>query len=392
MTAPADSGTTVLSRLPSLTGLRFAAAFLVFLGHVGNLGVFADKSAQSTFDHLFYQGGWTAVDFFFIASGFSLAWVAKPGDTARRFWRRRFWRIYPNYVVAFVVALLLGHAVLLYYRTTGMRVLDGALNLFMLQAWSPDQRIEFGVNTIAWSLSAEAFFYLCFPFLIIALRKLPANRLWPLAVGLMAAVWLVPVAAHLVPAQPHSMVGPVSAPAYWFVYIFPVTRLIEFVLGMVMARIVLSGRWVRIGVLPVLVLLAAGYVLPQLVPSLPWSFHQVAVTVVPVALLIPAVATADLNGAWSPLRGRTMVWLGQISYAFFLLHGRIMEGLRGWLGGAPWSTHMAIAVTVFVLVVTVAAAGLLHTCVEQPVRRRFGKPRPDRVARTAEPQPVPSPA
>jgi len=392
MTAPTETGTGVLSRLPSLTGLRFVAAMAVFFGHVGNLEVFADPSAQATFDKIFYQGGWTAVDFFFIASGFSLAWVAELGDTARAFWRRRFFRIYPNYVVAFVVALLFGHAVLLYYRTTGMRVLDGLLNLFMLQAWSPDQRIEFGVNTIAWSLSAEAFFYFCFPFLIVALRKLAPNRLWPLAIGLMAAVWLVPLAAHLVPSQPHSMVGPVSAPAYWFVYIFPVTRLIEFGLGMVLARIVQEGRWVRIGVRPLLALLAVGYVLPALVPSLPWSYHQVAVTVVPVALLIPAVAAIDLRGGWSPLRGRTAVWLGQISYAFFLLHGRIMEVLRGWLGGAPWSTHIAIAVTVFVLVVTVAAAGLLHTYVEQPIRRRFSKPRAREAVRESALASQPAPA
>ncbi|MFG1653289.1 acyltransferase family protein [Micromonospora sp. NPDC049275] len=373
--------TATLSRLPSLTGVRFVAAMLVFLGHIGNSQIFSDSSAQHTFDRLFFQGGWTAVDFFFIASGFGLTWAARPDDTARTFWRRRFFRIYPNYVVAFLFAVLVGHLVLLYYRSTTMRIWDGLINLLMLQAWSPDQRIEFGVNTIAWSLSAEAFFYLCFPFLIRLARRVPGGALWPAAVALMGAVWLVPLVGRLVvPDQPHSMVGPVSAPQYWFVYIFPATRLLEFALGIAMARIVQTERWPRLlGVLPVLVLLAVAYVVPD-VTGLPWSYRQVAVTVIPVALLIPALAMLDLKERWSPLRGRAMVWLGTCSYAFFLLHGRIMESLQNWLGGGPWSTHVAIAMAVFILVVAVAAAGLLYTYVENPIRKRWSKPRPRQSA------------
>ncbi|MGY1434188.1 acyltransferase family protein [Streptomyces reniochalinae] len=363
------------SPLPSLTGLRFVAAMAVFFWHVGNLGVFADKDAGSAYMTVFYQGGWTAVNFYFVLSGFILTWSARPADTARVFWRRRFFRIYPNYLVSLAAAVLVGDLVLLFYRDTGMRLFSGFLNVFMLQAWFPDERIEFGINSIAWSMSVEAFFYLCFPLLVKYVRRIPAKRLWFTAMGLMAAVWMVPLVAQLLPDQPRTFLGPVSRTQYWFVYVFPLTRLFEFVLGMVMARIVMAGRWVRLGALPVALIVLAGYVLPDVLTFLPWSFRQTACSVIPMALLIPTVATCDLAGRWTPFRGQVMVWLGGVSYAFFLLHARVISAAHQWLGSETWETPMAVAVIVFMFVATLTAAGLLFTLVERPVMKRWRSPR-----------------
>ena len=95
------------SRLPTLTGMRFIAAAMVFLFHANLEGLFASPEAGGTFNAIASQGGWTGVGFFFILSGFVLTWAARPGDSTPRFWRRRFFKIYPNHLVTFIAALLL---------------------------------------------------------------------------------------------------------------------------------------------------------------------------------------------------------------------------------------------------------------------------------------------
>src|SRR2546430_4023453 len=97
----------VPSRLPSLTGMRFVAAGLVFLFHSLWQNFFVSPDAQKTTFSLFFQGGWAGVSFFFVLSGFVLAWAARPTDTAAKFWRRRFFKIYPNHLLTFIAAAIL---------------------------------------------------------------------------------------------------------------------------------------------------------------------------------------------------------------------------------------------------------------------------------------------
>lgn len=65
--------------------------------------VFFDGPTRGALDHLVGQGR-SGVTFFFVLSGFLLAWSARPGDRARSFYRRRFARIYPAYLSSLVFA------------------------------------------------------------------------------------------------------------------------------------------------------------------------------------------------------------------------------------------------------------------------------------------------
>lgn len=371
-TAPASlettrSGDGRVQRLPSLTGLRFIAALLVFVFHSMYEAPFADRSAQHAYALVAGQGGWAGVGFFFVLSGFVLTWSAREDDTVRRFWRRRVFKIVPNYLLTYAAAAIL--IVTAGASLGGWKVLPG---IFMLQSWFPQLDVEASGNPVAWSMSCEALFYLSFPLLLLLVKRIRSNRLWLWALGICAVIGCVPLVSELLPTQPALFFAPASSWQYWFIYIFPPTRMLDFVLGILMARIVLSGKWIRLGFLPAAMLAVGAYVAAY--HLVPWTYSLVAVTVLPMALLIAAGAAADVNGSWSPLRNRVAIWLGNVSFAFYLWHRLVIRYGHHAIGSTrSWSTPEAIGMILAALAIALTLAGLTYAFVERPIMRRWSR-------------------
>ncbi|WP_406149014.1 acyltransferase family protein [Streptomyces sp. NBC_01012] len=386
MSAPHHTTQAGRSRLPSLTSMRFFAALLVFLCHAGFVAFFNQPAYRDGFASAVNKAGATGVSFFFILSGFVLAWSNRPRDTTPRFWRRRLFKIYPIHLATFALAMAAGAYAAANWETS-------LLNLFLVQTWAPRPDVANMVNIPSWSLSCELLFYLSFPLLFRWLKRIRPSRLWAWAGGLAAAVVCVPLVAQLLPAQPlmPQMGGPIGTPrsewGTWFVYAFPPVRMLEFVLGIVMALIVMNGRWVRVPLSAALGLTAVAYVAAQYVP---FGFSLVAATVIPLALVIPATATLDLRDRPSFLHNRVLVWLGEISFAFYMVHSVVMAELGTWFDGplGTWGTTGLIAAE---FVVSILAAWALHAGVERPVMRRWSVPASRRRAPVpAEPPVSPS--
>ena len=355
-------------RLPSLTGLRFLAALAVFGFHVAVADPAAAAHGMPAAVQWLFRQGATGVSFFFILSGFVLCWSARPGQTMRRFWRRRAAKVYPNHFVGALVAL--GVAVL-----TGAALGAGVVvtNLLLVQAWVPEQKVYFGLNTPSWSLSCEAFFYLCFPLLLLAVDKLPRRLLWPATWAALAAVCLMPVVALALPGDLR----------YWFVYVLPPVRMLEFLIGILLARIVRAGLWIRLGVWPAALMAVTGYFASA---HLPGGFSYVAGTVIPLALLIPAVAVSDLRGTSSILRSRALIWLGEISFAFYLVHQLAIRFVDRAAGDRLWAHVHPLVAILLMLALSLLAAWGLYRLVEMPLMARLAGPR-GRAPAVAE-QPV----
>ncbi|PJN30534.1 acyltransferase [Streptomyces sp. CB02959] len=374
MTPPAHT-----SRLPSLTGMRFLAAAMVFAVHGAAAGAFRDIGAAADYFRFFGNAGALGVSFFFVLSGFVLTWSARPTDTTTGFWRRRLVKIFPNHLVTFVIALAL-----LALTGTAVATHQTTITLFLLQSWIPDSSYVEAANNVSWSLSVELLFYLSFPLLIKAINKIRPNRLWYAAATTAALVIAVPaIAQHLLPGTPHYSFLPVSWTQIWFVYVFPAVRLLEFLLGMIMARILLTGRWINLPITPAAALTAVAYLVPIYLDHNP-LFNYAAFTIIPLALLIPAAAAADVQGRRTLVNTRPMVWLGEISFAFYLVHYLILKfghrafgaqpNIFGQPSGPAWSTPVAIAFLLGCFALSIAAAWALYATVERPAMRRFSRP------------------
>jgi peptidoglycan/LPS O-acetylase OafA/YrhL len=342
--------------LHSLTALRMFAALAVFNFHVSAL--FSHSGARSLVSHLTWAGP-TGVSFFFLLSGFVLTWSRRPTDRRRDFYRRRFARIYPLHLFTWAAAGVL--LVLI-----GLRIpADGAaLSAVLLHSWVPTPAVHYAMDTPSWSLSCEAFFYAVFPFvlpLVLRLRAPSRRTLMVMLVGATLALTAIGAAADRLIAP----AGTVYFPEY-----FPPARLVEFVLGMLLALEVEAGRWPRISV-PVAGGLAVTSFL--VMGALPDPRLRIVVTLVPYALLIGAAAQAERTGVRAP-RLLTRPWavrLGQWSFAFYLIHGLVFVALLHVEGRRPLGTGAACLWALAMLVVSLGLSALAFHTVERPLERRL---------------------
>ncbi|MFI1203248.1 acyltransferase family protein [Streptomyces sp. NPDC020883] len=363
-------------RLPSLTGLRWFAALAVFACHIAQQQFFADQQVGTALLHITTLGS-IAVSVFFLLSGFVLAWSARDTDSVTTFWRRRFAKIYPLHLVTFLIAGVIIFS-LAEPTLPGGSVWDGLVpDLLLVQSWLPEPTIIAGFNTPSWSLSCEFAFYLTFPLWYRLVRKIPVRRLWWCAAGIAAAVICVPFVTSQFPASAETAPG-MPLNELWFACWLPPVRMLEFVLGIVMALILRTGVWRGPGVVSSALLLAAAYGVTQAVPPM---FTIAACSIVPAALLITALANADVQGLRTGLRSAVLVRLGEWSFAFYLVHFMVIRYGHRLMGGElgyarQWSTASAGALALAMLAVAIVAGGLLHTVVENPCMRLLGSRHP----------------
>lgn len=335
--------------LPSLTGMRWVAAFMVFGLHVRNVQYFDSDLGGKLSEWLFLPGS-TGVSFFYILSGFVLTWSTKPGGNPFSFWRRRFARIYPVHLVCALIALALGTWVVSDMRTTP---LQWQHNLLLLHAWYPGNWLS--GDPVSWSLSDEAFFYAVFPLLGLVVHRLTARWAYALAAVAALVVMVLPYA--------YDHFHWVSHPLYYY----PPARAGEFVLGAALARIVRLGAWrgPRLdGALAIAVVLYFASV------QTPGQYGVAAVTAVGFSLLICAGAQADLSGAPSFWRHPKLVRLGELSFAFYMVHVMVLRfGENAILRHPKFSPLPAIGISLLAFAVSLGCAWLLYECVEKPGRK-----------------------
>ena len=258
--------------------------------------------------------------------------------------------------------------------------LDGRaaiLNALLLQSYSPDLNVRASYNPVAWSLSCEMLFYLLFPLLAYGVRRIRPARLWWWTGGTVALIFLLAALSGLLPPQqPYPIVGMTDWQT-WLLYQFPPARLPEFALGILLARIVLTGQRLPFGLRGATIFVV---VMGALLPLFPGTYRAVAVMVLPLGLLIAASASNDVAGRRSWLAGRLMVWLGELSFAFYLWHYLVLDAIHQWLGGRSWDTPEALGVVALILAVALALSWLLYNLVERPMMRRFAAPKRHEVA------------
>jgi peptidoglycan/LPS O-acetylase OafA/YrhL len=319
-------------QLDALTGARFVAAINVVLYHFASRP--AAKHYAPSFIVKFLKNGDTGVLFFFLLSGFILTYSyygKLDGQAARhRFWQARFARIYPVYLLSLVLnwpfrgALTLG---------TTIAVLTAT------QTWNPwKQYLAEAWNYPAWTLSVEAFFYLCFPALLpLGLRiSVTARRV-------VLAIFFALVCAGIQNASP-----------------LPWGAIPQFLIGMILALEFLENPMPSSNLRAVLSALLALVILCT-VPE-DWK----SLLVIPYAWLIYELALGG-NILARCFSSRPMLLLGGASYSVYLLQYPV----RNWVRFAfdRWDpSHASIGALLTPLLLIVVSC-VIFQYYEEPLRR-----------------------
>lgn len=336
--------------LDGLTIARFFAALLVVMFHYHHW-----PAAVQTF----IGGGWVAVTFFFLLSGFVLAYTARNLTSAsgrKEFYLRRVARIYPVYLLAWALAAVVivgdwDDASLSYIAKA--TALFGGLSISLLQAWVPGAA-EFW-NLPAWSLSVEAFFYASFPLIYLALVKQSSRNL----VAMLVTCFVLNFGcAAVMSAEGQLLTGtPLESHLSTFLYYFPPLHLLKFVAGVALGILYVRHRDIPNARLWLAVSLTASVGVIFLHSVLPlWE----ALALAPFLMLIYALASVRPSGNIAA----TGVLLGKASYAMYILHWPIWYLMSEGRG----ETYTLFSVYLGTLII---ASIVTYQYFEQPLERRI---------------------
>jgi len=307
---------------------------------------------------------------FFVLSGFVLTWSYKPADGAKKFYLRRFARVYPLHLFFFTLALAI--LVLTQEAPSAGATLS---NLVLLHTWVPNWDYIFSVNGVSWSLGCEAFFYACTPLVLGWL-----SRRSPKAGYTVLAGWFLLTAAVA------SAIALTSNYADVVVYANPLLRSGEFALGMLLGLLALKVRdgelampRIRTWQLFAVTALALAWISGVSKVSLPQTINGFVLD--PVwFLLIGMFALHDIQRAQShhqvgePVPGnwirRSLVYFGEVSFAFYLVHEIVIfRFIKTSLGSDMIRMDArGILMMLIILVISILAAIIAHHAIERPAR------------------------
>jgi peptidoglycan/LPS O-acetylase OafA/YrhL len=221
------------------------------------------------------------------------------------------------------------------------------LRFLLLQAWVPINSVAFGGNSPTWSLSCEVAFYVALPFLLLFLHRIG----WTIKVIVSVAYFLLASSFVAVVAL-HGLTAPWLAV---FAYANPLVRFGEFLLGVVAALAIKNGWIMKVPLAAVLIGLSVlGLALTRAYP-----LPDAILTPLFLAVIVLA-AQRDLQRPKGLLASRWMVYAGEVSFSFYLVHQLVIENVGHLIG------HGGLPVAAVDFLVSVLAAVLVHHAVEVP--------------------------
>ncbi|WP_115927294.1 acyltransferase family protein [Chryseobacterium pennipullorum] len=332
-------------KIGQITFTRFIAAMAIVISHF-NKDLFLYKIEYIS--NLFLRAN-VGVSYFFILSGFIMivAYGQKNKIDYFEFYKNRFARIYPLYVLG-----------LLLYFLTRSHLFDGykvLLYALGLQSWIPGEAMI--LNFPGWSISVEFFFYLLFPLLYNYFYSRKNKIIWIFAIAIWLATqifsnWYLALDAY---EGPHTK-------SHEFLYYFPVWHLNEFLIGNLAGLYFIKNFRpkkydIQIILLFLLIVLVLMFV--------PLFYHNGLMAL----LFVPAIIMISCNNGWITrlFSKKPLEYLGEISYAVYITHIPVLYLLREFLRIQEYNLDIDTVFVIYVMVLLISSA-LFYQGIEKPMR------------------------
>ena len=346
------------SKNNSIQGLRFWAITLIIASHIGLLS----------------QGG-VGNNIFFAMSGFFVCQPYKSSDYEYEYFNiKRFLGYYKNRIIRIIPVCWL----CMFFATWGLRVLDfrdfSTENSLLLNMFFIKSKMHL------WFLQQEIFFYLCAPFLILiiaivkkCISKLIDNKLW---INVILFI-LLNIAALL--SYKYSMTFGAFLYGNGSKQLF---RIWLFLIGMSFSYLLKSCREIslssrlsavlaKLGGLYVAVCLLASIISAEEIMSafnsnfkgyhIGWE-QPLAVAYIAGFSLVVLSLLSDDNIIKSFLGNRLFLFIGNISFSMYLIHGFLLSDF------AYLTAYRAFMV---IYLISLCMAVVIYNYIEQPIIKKF---------------------
>ncbi|WP_434362086.1 acyltransferase [Parasalinivibrio latis] len=343
-----DTGSTAARLLP-MQGLRGIAAFMVFVVHYcAQILPWLDTSGFNGEAVKAYRAiGASGVDLFFVLSGFLIyGMLIKREQAFLPYFKRRIRRIYPTFLCVLAIYILLSAFFPGQSKFTGNMVTDAGLvlgNVLLL----PGMFDMTAIISVAWSLSYEMFFYLSVPLAICVFNM----RKWQRSqrVAFLAGVSFTGFFTLVIGYTSHS-------------------ELLMFFSGMLLFEFIYGKEQVtsplRLPVIPVVFLLLAWYRFSD-------AGEWVKIAVMFVGYALVCIQCLDESRLLSRIcTSRFMLWFGNMSYSYYLIHGLTLKFLFMVLPfvvapAAEWTYQLYLLLPLFFAATWISSTAL-YLIVEKP--------------------------
>jgi peptidoglycan/LPS O-acetylase OafA/YrhL len=312
--------------IPSLTGMRFVAAFLVVIAHTDH---FFAAMQPAWLDYAWRVGANVGMTTFFVLSGFVIhynygtAIVAKGAPAIRSFLVARFARLYPLYLLTLLIGIALVPSIIhedIFRQQWVWRYLT------MTQDWTPTlagQQVFTLYIGSAWSISAEVGLYIFYLPAAASLAGLQTVRAALGAIAVLTVAGVIFFGGY--------------AGGYWFselenqgwwLSLSPLARVPEFLLGALIAQLYLVSPDLRSNVekrqARCIGIAGALWIVGSFLACYVYIYFQGSFGFAP--------GIAALIFFFARYRGRVaalvetpiVVALGDASYSIYMLHGFVL--------------------------------------------------------------------
>jgi peptidoglycan/LPS O-acetylase OafA/YrhL len=364
-------------QIGALTSLRGIAALIVAVHHFAYYTLPQTGKFLSSYSH-FFKNGYLCVDFFFVLSGFIMAYMYANdfyGQVDKsdywKYLRARFARIYPLHL--FTLLVLVGLELIKMIAgdrsafTDKFNLTALAANIFLLQAFDLNCPPLFWCGTYwnepAWSISVEFVIYTLFPFILYSILRLKPRGDLIFCICTLLAMFLL---IKFTRGNLDSIIGLPS-----------IARCsLESTFGIITYKVHQRITY-RNTVMPTAITAIAMLWILSVMHS--WTDKYRGIhdwSILPAcSILILAVSNQSHRASAKILNSKILIYFGTISYSIYMVHWCLLELLkRFWLsrldptfGRGLSVAQCSIGLMIFLLT-TISAASITHRFIESPMR------------------------
>lgn len=384
-----------------LTGLRFFAALFVCIAHI-NSHFIPPELSNTWFAIELTRLSAAGMSLFFVLSGFVIHYnysksiQAKTTSGLYDFFIARFARLFPLYFVFLCIDLLRHQYV--HYESL-------PFYLTLTQSWfykpigEHSLIYQFGnVPSVAWSVSTEWFFYICYPIICLMLLKMAKISSKIIAMIIISVIaisfvaictlnltWMNEVAANLFGPLADFTTNNQDSFYRWIVYFSPYSRISEFMMGCLTAAIYMqissqpsNNKNATLG-LAVTILCLIGIPATQYFIFQPpnagsltsWisNLHR-CFGFAPLFSVLIFCSAYYQNVVTRFLSFRFIQWGGEVSYSLYLIHSILIGAISRLLHKVTDNSFIMIVAALLLLI---SASSITFLTIESPARRFLRK-------------------